>query len=90
MLIDGRRGRIERARGERRRALHRRNEADLHVDAVLLEDAGELGELQGLEAGPAAHAEHYFLLRLGRECDTHGEHDGEPFHLCLPTMDAPF
>ena len=41
--------------------------ADLHVDAVLLEDAGELGQLQRLETGPAAHAEDDLLLRLNAE-----------------------
>jgi hypothetical protein len=69
VLVDrGRRG-VECSGGERRRALHRRDHADLDVDAVLLEEAGVLGELERLEAGPSAHAERDFFLGLGRRSD---------------------
>ena len=70
--LDRRRRALHVARGDRQVAVLLRDLLDRHVEAVLLEDAGLLGERQRREAGPARHADRDlgFLGRGRRERGT--------------------
>jgi hypothetical protein len=58
--LDGRGRALDIAGRDGEVAVLLRNHLERHVEAVLLEDPGILGEREGLESGPAGHADRDF------------------------------